>query len=443
MKRLRVALVCLAAAARPVQAQPAPVRLTLEDAIARGIDASQRLAEFLAREDAARAVEDQRTAAIRPQIAAIASYTRTNHIDEFGVPNPSGGVRIIYPDIPDNVRSRLDLQWPIYTGGRLQALVRAARAETSATAEERVTSRADLRLEITHSYWAVITARASRDVLRQAVERTTAHLTDVRNQLKVGLVPPSDVLSVEAQQARQQMLSIEAENILDTASAEFRRMAGLDAEAPFELVDQLELERPADAASADQGFAIILDQAKANRPERKVLQFRIAAAADRVAAAAAGRLPVLAAAGGYDFSRPNPRIFPIRREWNPSWDIGLNVRWPLFDGGRSRAETAEAIAGRRAIEARLRDFDSAVEVEIRQRRADLASARAAVQAAETGVKAAAEARRVLADRFAAGVATNTDVLTAQVALLQAELDRTRALANVQLTSARLARALGR
>jgi outer membrane protein TolC len=41
------------------------------------------------------------------------------------------------------------------------------------------------------------------------------------------------------------------------------------------------------------------------------------------------------------------------------------------------------------------------------------------------------------------VATNTDVLDAQVALLQAELDRTRAQANAQLAAARLARALGR
>jgi outer membrane protein TolC len=35
------------------------------------------------------------------------------------------------------------------------------------------------------------------------------------------------------------------------------------------------------------------------------------------------------------------------------------------------------------------------------------------------------------------------VLDAQVALLQAELDRTRALANVRLAEARLSRALGR
>ena len=49
----------------------------------------------------------------------------------------------------------------------------------------------------------------------------------------------------------------------------------------------------------------------------------------------------------------------------------------------------------------------------------------------------------MADRFSAGVATNTDVIDAQVALLQAELDRTRALANAHLAAGRLDRAVGR
>jgi outer membrane protein TolC len=449
MKRLLFALICLVHAGGMAHAQTLTLRLTLPDAIARGLEASHRLAELVAREEAARAVEDQREAATRPQVSAIASYTRTNHVDEFGVPDPAGGVRILFPDIPDNVRSRVDLQWPIYTGGRLQALVKAAGAEADATAQERAAARADLRLEITRAYWAVITARASQQVLQQALERTNAHLVDVRNQLGVGLVPPSDVLSIEAQQARQQMLSIEAANILETASVDFRRLTGLASDAPFELVDPLGV--PPDTTvvtqsvniAVEQPFRAVIDEARANRPERKALEFRIAAAADRVAAASAGSLPVLTALGGYDFARPNPRIFPIRREWNPSWDIGVNVRWPLFDGGRTRAERAEAAANHRAIEARLRDFDSIIEVEIRQRAADLRSARASVDAADSGVRAAAEARRVLAERFAAGVATNTDVLTAQVTLLQAELDRTRAVANAQLASARLERALGR
>ena len=44
-------------------------------------------------------------------------------------------MRVIYPDIPDNFRTRLDFQWPIYTAGRLDALARAAQAEVEAERE--------------------------------------------------------------------------------------------------------------------------------------------------------------------------------------------------------------------------------------------------------------------------------------------------------------------
>jgi outer membrane protein len=121
----------------------------------------------------------------------------------------------------------------------------------------------------------------------------------------------------------------------------------------------------------------------------------------------------------------------------------VNLSWSLFDGGRVRAEIAEAAANQKAAAERLKDFDANVDMEVRQRAADVASAHSAIPAAEMGVRSAAEARRVIAERFSAGVATNTDVIDAQVALLQAELDRTRALANAKLAEARLDRALGR
>lgn len=453
MKRSLIALICAVAAPGVVFAQAAPLRLTLEEAVARGIEASHRIEELTARQDAARAVEGQRDAAERPQLSAIASYTRTNHVEEFSVPNASGGVRVIYPDVPDNVRSRIDLQWPIYTGGRLQALSRAAGAEAEAVGHDRDAARADMKLEITRSFWAVITARASLDVVRQALERTAAHLTDVRNQLSVGLVPPSDVFSIESQHAHQRVLSIEAESLVETTTADFKRLVGVDQDVAVELLADLkvgttpEVRRPGlalqdPAASAAQPLKVVLDQARESRPERKSLFFRINAADERVAAAASGTLPVLTAIGGYDMARPNPRIFPIQEKWKPSWDVGINLRWSLFDGGRVRAETAEAVATRRATEARLREFDAILEVEVRQRTAELRSATAAIEAAEAGVRAAVEARRVIAERFTAGVATNTDVLNAQTALLQAELDLTRARANAELAGARLARALG-
>jgi outer membrane protein TolC len=448
MKFLLVVFFVLFGGGRVAFGQTALLRLTLDDAIARGLVSSHRLDELVARQDAARAIEGQREAAERPQLVAIASYTRTNHVEEFSVPTASGGVRVIYPDIPDNVRSRIDLQWPIYTGGRLKGLTRAAGAEARAIEQDREAARADLKLEITRAFWSVITARASLDVVRQALDRTSAHLNDVRNQLGVGLVPPSDVLTIEAQHARQLMLSIEAESIVDTTTAEFKRLVGVDQDVPIELAADLSAAARAipaaqESTSLAQPFRAAISEARERRPERKSLLFRITAAEDRLAAASAGSLPVLTAIGGYDLARPNPRIFPIQEQWKPSWDVGVNLRWSLFDGGRVRAEAAEAAANRRATEARLRDFDSTIEVEIRQRMAELRSAGAAIEAAEAGVRAASEARRVIAERFSEGVATNTDVLNAQTALLQAELDVTRARANAELAGARLVRAQGR
>jgi len=446
MKRSLYLCLIVLAVAHAASAQAPPVRLTLDEAITRGIEASHRLEELGARQDAARALEDQREAAERPQIAAVAGFMRINHVEEFSVPNAGGGgFRVIYPDLPNRALSRLDLQWSIYTGGRLSALTRAAGAEVEAAGHDRDAARADLKLEITRSFLAVLTASAASDVVRQALERTNAHLTDVRNQLSVGLIPPSDVLTVEAQQAHQRMLSIEADTILETAMAEFKRLAGLDQATAVELVPSgsvgatIAAPGPVDPAVSAKGA----EEARTNRPERKSLMFRITAAEERVASASAGSLPMLTAVAGYDVARPNLKIFPLQDKWTPSWDVGVNVRWSLFDGGRVRAETAEAAANRRAIEARLRDFDAGVEVEVRQRMAELTSAVAAIDAAGVGVKAAAEARRVIAERFSAGVATNTEVLDAQTALLQADLDLTRARASAELANARLQRALGR
>ena len=44
------------------------------------------------------------------------------------------------------------------------------------------------------------------------------------------------------------------------------------------------------------------------------------------------------------YARPNPRIFPRADVWEDSWDASINVSWTFWDGGRRRAEQAEAAA---------------------------------------------------------------------------------------------------
>jgi len=250
-------------------------------------------------------------------------------------------------------------------------------------------------------------------------------------------VPPSDVLSVEAQRSRQQMLLIEARNACQLAVADLRRLTGLAPDTPIELAAEL-AEPGAPTPSAET----LVPQARGARPERQAIERRIAAAEQQMLAVAAGSKPIIAVAAGIDYARPNPRIFPRQEEWKPSWDLSVNLSWSLWDGGRVKADLAAATAAAQAATERLKEFDTVLELEVRQRRLDLDAARAAIAAATDAVRSASEARRVLSERYSTGIATSTELLDAQVALLQADLDRTRALANARLAEARLTRALG-
>lgn len=437
---LLVAVTMVCGGVMEARAQDAALRvtrITLEQAQARAVEASHRLAESRARQRIAEAVVDARAAAQRPSVIASAGYTRTNHVAEFVVPTPSGLPGVLYPDVPDNFRTRLDLQWAIYTGGRTDALERAARAEVNAAAAETSAAQADLRLEVARAFWAVVTADASVRVLEEGVARAQAHVNEVRERLRVGLVPPNEVSSAEAQESRQRMLLIEAQTLRSVTLADLGRLAGADAGEVLSPQAILE-EDPEPSTSIETAIAL----ARGARAERTALQQRVEAANEQRNAALAGRRPFVAVGGGIDYARPNPRIFPRADRWDDSWDIGVTVNWSLWDGGRIDADAAQASGLAEAGRHRLAEFDSVLAVEVRQRSLEITSGRAAVAAADDGVRAAREAERVVSERFRAGVITQIEVLDAQLALLQAQLDRTRALANVRLAEARLARAMG-
>jgi len=439
LNAVSVAVVAVAlAAASHVQAQPVPLRLTLDDAVAKAVDASHRLGEARARQAGAEATVVVRRKADDPSATASAGYTRTNHVDEFGVPQPNGALRVIYPDIPDNFHTRLELVWPVYTGGRADALERAAQAEATASGSDLAAVRLDLRLEVARAYWALVTAEETVRVLDATVTWADRSLADVRTRVDAGFLPPNDVSRSEAQRARQALLLIEAKGRVQSVTVDLSRLMGLTEPVPIEPVDRL--ESPVPTAS---DTSALVTEALEQRPELTALSLRADSVDARLSAIAATRKPMVAFASGYDVANPNPRIFPRQDAWQGSFDISLNVSWNVWDSGRAAAERTEAQASATALRERKADTESQIRADVQKQLVELASSRAALVPAGLAVTAAEETRRVVDDRYEAGVATTLDVLDAQLAVLQAALDRTRVLADIRLSEARLARILGR
>src|SRR6187455_465031 len=267
----------VAAAARVSAQGPPTLQLTLEDALSRAVETSHRIAEARARESAAQAGVAVRESAERPTVTANAGYTRTNHVLPFSIPSPVGIPLLVYPDVPNNYTTRLEMRWPIYTGGRTDALERAARAEAEAMGAERQAAQADLRLEVTRAYWALVTARASLDVLEQGVARSQAHVNDANQRFMAGLVPPNEVSSAAAQEARARMMAIEARTQRDVTSAELARLIGVSPDQPLEPTGDLGRATTVfPAKPLDVGP--LVESARAARQERRALEQRVTAA---------------------------------------------------------------------------------------------------------------------------------------------------------------------
>jgi outer membrane protein len=436
-----IAVVLLLAVSVSVRAQT-PLALTIEEAVARALAGRARVAEAAAREAAASAALAGRAALRQPALSVSSGVMRTNHVEEFGVPQAGGTTRIIFPDLPNNYRARAELAVPLYTAGRVDALVRAAEADRRAAAADRRTVEADIALEARRAYWALVLARETVGVLDRALARTDAAVAAVGARVDVGLLPPNDRLAAQAQRARQNVRLIQARHEAALAEAQLARAMGADPGQSIATSTPVTEPTAGAAALAARPAQDLEGEARAKRPERLALEDRRSAFEEAAAAVSAAFRPQIAALAAIEPARPNPRFVPRVDEWNTSWDLGVHVTWTLWDGGRARAERGATLAQADALGHRLTDFDAAVAVEVRQRLLDRASAEAALAACAEGVAAATENQRVVEERFAAGVADSTDVLDAEIALLEAELECTRLAAAVRLAEAALLRVVG-
>jgi outer membrane protein TolC len=431
----------LAGLAAPAWAQT-PVALSLEDATARAVATAPRLAEARARIAAADATRVSRDTLDGPTVTAAAAYERTNHVPEFGVAKPGGGFTVLFPDIPDNYRARAEVVLPLYTSGRLDALVASATADQQAAHADHDAVAGDVRLDVARAYWLLVTAREGVRVVQQALDRADAWVGDVKSRMDAGLLAPNDYQSALAQRAREAVQLIEAKNAAALAEAELGRLTGLGPDVRIDPTTPLDAPTLDAAALAAQSIADLVARAQHGRTERDGLQARAASLDATGAAAADAAKPQVGLIGGVLPARPNQMFVPRTDAWKTSWDVSVNVSWQLWDGGRARADQAAAHADAEAWRRRLDDFDAILAVDVRQRVLDLQASAAALAASGEAVSAAAEAHRVVESRFQAGVATSTEVLDAQVALLEAELERAQITARLRLGEARLVRTVG-
>jgi outer membrane protein len=272
---------------------------------------------------------------------------------------------------------------------------------------------------------ANVTAAQSRVQLSQALYEQAADLQ--AHGVGTGL----DTLRAQVELENEQQRLIEAQTQFKTSLYGLARLLNVDPSQPIELTDQLSFfETP-----PFQGDTT-LNQAYAERPEMLAVDEREREEEITRKQAHEERLPTIGVNGTWAYVGLSAETVI------PTYNYSATLNVPLITSGRIHADIAKADLELKKISQQRQDLQNQIALEVKTAIAQLDAARHEVDVANQGVKLAQEEVNQARDRFAAGVANNIEVITAQDELERANDNQISALYSYNQSRADLARATG-
>lgn len=439
MRKLLV-VVALTLAARSVLAQQT-LSLTVEQAIQLGLENSKVLHASLMRLNYADAKSAEANAQRLPSLKFSGGYTRLSDIPPFSITLPQqlgGNSFTLAPSVLNNYAMKLSLEQPLFTGFRLDAAVNAAEYNARASEQDYTKSKADLTYNIRAAYWHLFQAMELKKVNDENVEQVKAHLRDVQNLLNQGMATTNDVLKVQVQLSDARLRQIEANNNVQLATIALNNTIGIPLQTRITIDSQLERG----ASTPNEDLQALIERAMEKRPELRAMEYRVRAGEAAITAAKAGWWPQIYLSANYNYNRPNQRVQPIQDVFKDTWDVTLGVSLDIWNWGRTLHQTDQASAQYEEAKDGLTQTKDAITLEVTQNYLNLKQAQERTAVAEQGVQQAEESYRVTNTRFKEGLAQNSDLLDAEVALLLAKTNYTNALVDYALAEARLQKSIG-
>lgn len=424
-------------AATPARAQ-AP--LTLGEAFRRADSAAfaNRIAVAGARAQGAQATSALQ--GILPTVRAEGGYVRTdNPLAAFGYTLQQRGVSLAsfdpanlnYPAAVTNWNGGLVAEVPLINVdawiGRSAAASATAAAE-AASGWTRETTRAD----VARAYFGAILTRESVHTLEAATAAGKAHLRQAESMVTNGLATRSDALLASVQEGQLEAQLVGARGNAAIARQQLALLLGSPDDSTFTLPDSLP-----SAAQIRSLLAASPSDSAADRFDVAAARFGVEASESDVRRAKARYLPRLNGFGRFDWNSPD-QLFGGQS----SYTVGLMASWTPFAGASEIGDRHAAQGRADAARARVEAAVAGAMLERRATRTRLAVATAQLDIAELSVAQGAEAHRIVAKKYAGGLATVAELLSAAALDTQTRLGLSEARFQVIVADAATRQAAG-
>lgn len=410
-------------------ATPDTLSLSIAEVIKRALD--HNLGVVLAEEASNRGGGARTVAlsALLPHVSGnISGARRKTNLEAFGFPLREEFPRIVGPFSVFDARVFLS-----QTVLDMSALNEFRASEHSATATRHAfrSARDLVVLVAANAYLEAIAANARADTARAQLETATTLHQQAINLRAGGLVAGIDVVRAEVRLSTERQRVTAATNEFEKSKLQLARVIGLPVGQKFTLSQEIPFV-PVPEMTLEQA----LERAYRDRPD-------YLAALERVQAAEASRKAIVGEA--LPSLRLSADYGAIGLHWSdalPTFNVLGEVRVPIFEGGRVQGRLAQADAELRTKRAEADDARSEIYYDVQSAFLDLKATEEVLQTATRGRELADMQLTQSRDRFAAGVASNIEVVQSQEAVALASEQYIAAMYGFNLAKAMLARSLG-
>lgn len=436
---LLVALMLAGAVPAGTFAQPASRRLSFADLATTVMQNNLQLRAAALDVAVAEAQLAQARTGRLPQVSVSGSYTRAQERagqtisfpNPFGPSPPTVSFTLPAPD-PNIYAARLALQFPLYTGGRIESQIALAEANLRGARAAFARSQRQILFGAQQLYLQALLGQESVTAAQRALNQANESLRVANARVSTGAAPQFEALQAQVAVANAEQEVVRARTSVAAAQTGLSAALNQAQDGSLELTETLE-PRPV-PGTVQEAIA----RGLRDRPELAELQSRIAAARASIDLAASGGRPNVTASAGYDAGNNGGNSPNV----GGGWSIMLGVTLALYDGGITRERIREAqlrVEQLKVLDAQTRQQ---VELEVRQAWLALQQAAGELLAATKAVEQGREAARLAAVRYQAGVGTQLELLSAQTSLAQAELGLASARFNQNLARIRSILATG-
>ncbi len=374
--------------------------------------------------------ETQAASPYFPQVSASTGYSESRSLGGAFGENTTKGYT-----------TTLSVNQLLYDFGKTGNALDAARWGTRSSQQdlERIVQEAILNVK--QAYFALLQANKLVLVEQKTVEQTESHLKQAQAFFRAGSKPRFDVTRAEVDVNNARLGLINANNSVRIKTIALNNAMGADPRQAIEIDDTFPPPREMPSLEKAQ------DDALKNRPELSKADADIEAARVRVRAEESNYLPTLSANGAYNWANGTQDLgsfngAPLVGDIQNSWNAGVQLSVPLFQGGLTRGRVNEARANLLALEMQRDALRQSILLEVNQSYADMEGSQARIEVMDSSLQKARESLELAQGRYEAGIGPYIEVTDAQLSAVQAETEYVQAQYDYQLSVARLLKAMG-